>query len=249
MGARPRRCAAGRGKKGADKGIDRRIYYHEELSGKPKQIVLSVKAGHVTASQVRDLRRVIEREKAEIGVRVSLEEPTAPMRREAADAGVYEPVDQKDENRLRYPRRFFEREQFAAARAHLPRTCNPSSRSRTSPAGAPPPEVFSLEWRHVDFATGELRLDPHTTKNDDGRVFLFDLMAELKTLLENQRAEYKRLAARKRTPSPYVFTRNGACIKWITNAWGGRRARMPRARVASLTTCGARPSGVSCGPG
>ena len=39
---------------------------------------------------VRDLRGVIEREKAEIGVLLSFEEPTAGMRAEAADAGFYE---------------------------------------------------------------------------------------------------------------------------------------------------------------
>ena len=40
-------------------------------------------------SHVRDLRRVVEREKAEIGVLISLEEPTKPMRSEAASAGFY----------------------------------------------------------------------------------------------------------------------------------------------------------------
>ena len=38
---------------------------------------------------MRDLRGVIEREKAEIGVLISLEEPTKPMRTEAATAGFY----------------------------------------------------------------------------------------------------------------------------------------------------------------
>jgi site-specific DNA-methyltransferase (adenine-specific) len=38
---------------------------------------------------VRDLRGVIEREKAEIGVLISMEEPTKPMLKEAAEAGFY----------------------------------------------------------------------------------------------------------------------------------------------------------------
>lgn len=75
-------------KKGADKGIDGRIYFHGD-DGKTKQIVISVKAGKLHASHVRDLRGVLEREKAEIGVLISLDEPTAPMRREAASAGFY----------------------------------------------------------------------------------------------------------------------------------------------------------------
>ena len=75
-------------KKGADKGIDGRIYFHVG-DGKTRQIILSVKAGHVTVSQVRDLRGVLDRETADMGVLISLEEPTGPMRKEAASAGFY----------------------------------------------------------------------------------------------------------------------------------------------------------------
>lgn len=75
-------------KKGADQGIDGRIYFHVG-DGRTRQIVLSVKAGHVNVSHVRDLRGVVEREQADMGVLISLEEPTAPMRREAASAGFY----------------------------------------------------------------------------------------------------------------------------------------------------------------
>ena len=44
----------------------------------------------MTSSQVRDLRGVIEREGAAIGVFITLEEPTAAMRKEAADAGFWQ---------------------------------------------------------------------------------------------------------------------------------------------------------------
>jgi DNA modification methylase len=77
-------------KRGADRGIDGRLYFHDDKSGKTKQIILSVKAGNITVSQVRDLRGVIEREKAEIGALISLEAPTRPMEKEAAVAGFYE---------------------------------------------------------------------------------------------------------------------------------------------------------------
>jgi DNA modification methylase len=75
-------------KKGADKGIDGRLYFHDE-AGKTKQIVLSVKGGHLKATDLRDLRGVLDREKAEIGVLISLEHPTTPMRKEASTAGFY----------------------------------------------------------------------------------------------------------------------------------------------------------------
>ncbi len=78
-------------KKGADRGIDGRLYFHDEgKGGKTKQIILSVKAGHLTAAHVRDLRGVIEREKAQMGVLLCMEDPTKAMRAEAASAGFYE---------------------------------------------------------------------------------------------------------------------------------------------------------------
>jgi site-specific DNA-methyltransferase (adenine-specific) len=76
-------------KKGADKGIDGRLYMTDS-AGETKTILISVKGGHVTVSQVRDLRGVIERDEAAIGVFICIEEPTAPMRKEAADAGFYQ---------------------------------------------------------------------------------------------------------------------------------------------------------------
>lgn len=75
-------------KKGADRGIDGRRYSVDPRTNKTEQAIFSVKAGHVTVAQVRDLRGVLEREKASQGVLVSLEEPTRQMRTEAASAGV-----------------------------------------------------------------------------------------------------------------------------------------------------------------
>jgi len=78
-------------KKGADRGIDGYINFFDDLSGKAKTIIVQVKSGHVSASHIRDLKGVLEREKAQIGVYITLEEPTKPMIEEAASAGFYEP--------------------------------------------------------------------------------------------------------------------------------------------------------------
>jgi DNA modification methylase len=75
-------------KKGSDKGIDGRLTFHDDR-GNTKDVILSVKSGHLQAQYVRDLRGVIEREKAAIGVLISLEHPTNSMRNEAASAGFY----------------------------------------------------------------------------------------------------------------------------------------------------------------
>ena len=80
---------AGQVRRGADKGIDGRLFFHDDTSAKSKQIILSVKGGHTEHSHVRDLRGVLDREQAEIGVLITLEEPSKPMTKEAASAGFY----------------------------------------------------------------------------------------------------------------------------------------------------------------
>jgi site-specific DNA-methyltransferase (adenine-specific) len=81
-------------KKGADRGIDGRIYFHEAHSSDSKQIIFSVKGGqNIGVSEVRDLIGVLQREQAEIGVYISFAEPTKPMLREAAEAGFYTSQD------------------------------------------------------------------------------------------------------------------------------------------------------------
>jgi len=86
VGARPAEQ-----KKGADRGIDGRLYFHDESKGvKTKQVIFSVKSGHTSVAHMRDLKGVLEREQAELGVLITLREPTQPMRVEAAEAGWYD---------------------------------------------------------------------------------------------------------------------------------------------------------------
>jgi site-specific DNA-methyltransferase (adenine-specific) len=73
-------------KRGADKGIDGNIYFD-----KTKRAIVSVKAGeNVSVAMIRDLRGVIEREKAEIGIFLTLTDPKKTMVAEAAAAGQFE---------------------------------------------------------------------------------------------------------------------------------------------------------------
>ena len=83
VGARP-----ADNKKGADKGIDGRLLFHDG-GNETREIIFSVKAGKLHASYIRDLRGVVEREKAQIGVLISFDAPTRQMLAEAASAGVY----------------------------------------------------------------------------------------------------------------------------------------------------------------
>jgi integrase len=79
-------------------------------------------------------------------------------------------------------------------------------------------EVFPLEWRHIDFTgRGEVRLDPHSTKNDEGRVF--PLTAKMRAMLERRRAETDQLQRETGTIIRWVFHRRGKRIKDFYTAW------------------------------
>ena len=76
-------------------------------------------------------------------------------------------------------------------------------------------EVLPLEWRQVDFQAGEVRLEPGTTKNKQGRTFPFT--DELRSLLEAQQAEHLRLAKAGHL-FPQVFFRE------VAKGRGGQKA-------------------------
>lgn len=84
LGGRPPR------KKGADSGIDGELFFRDTPGGPEKRIVASVKSGKVQPAHVRELRGVMDREGAEIGVFLCLLPPTDAMLKEAARAGFYE---------------------------------------------------------------------------------------------------------------------------------------------------------------
>jgi site-specific DNA-methyltransferase (adenine-specific) len=89
----------GERKKGADSGIDGYLYYMDEKD-KIKKAIISVKGGHnANVSMIRDLGHVIAREKADIGVFISIDEPTRPMTEEASMKGFYQSPQGRD-----YPR-------------------------------------------------------------------------------------------------------------------------------------------------
>ena len=57
-----------------------------------------MKSGHVRSGDIRDFKSIIEREKAAVGLFLTLEEPTDPMEKEAALAGFYQPEFFKGHN-------------------------------------------------------------------------------------------------------------------------------------------------------
>ncbi len=88
-------------KKGADSGIDGYINFFDDNSGRAKTIIVQVKSGNVSVRDIRDLKGVLDREKATIGVLITLKEPSKPMLNEAVSSGFYVPDHYPDRQ---YPR-------------------------------------------------------------------------------------------------------------------------------------------------
>ncbi len=86
IGAQPYKS----GKKGMDRGIDGYLHFRD-ADKKPQFAIVSVKGGeNITSAMIRDLKGTMEREKAELGLFLTLNQPTREMEKEAASAGLYE---------------------------------------------------------------------------------------------------------------------------------------------------------------
>ena len=81
---------------------------------------------------------------------------------------------------------FFERADFEAVRGHLPEAFKGPITFACLTGWRVPSEILTLRWKQVDFSAGMVRLEPGTTKNDEGRVFPFGVLPELANLLRSQ---------------------------------------------------------------
>ena len=78
--------------RGADKGVDGIINILKNIVNGNKEygkVIVQIKGGKVQRSQIATLKGDVEREKAEAGIFITLEEPTKPMKSEAVDAGTF----------------------------------------------------------------------------------------------------------------------------------------------------------------
>ena len=107
---------------------------------------------------------------------------------------------------------FFERVQFEAVRRHLPEHLRGVVTFAYVTGWRIQSEVLPLEWRQVDLSAGTVRLDPWTTKNDEGRVFPFDLMPELQEVIERQQELAAALQQQDGRIVPWVFHEAGESL-------------------------------------
>ena len=69
--------------------MDGVMVFTDDNSGKAKRVIVQVKSGHVKSRDIRDLGHTVDREKAAIGVFLTLEKPSRDMTTEAIGTGFY----------------------------------------------------------------------------------------------------------------------------------------------------------------
>lgn len=77
------------GRKGPDEGVDGWLRFAGMGEGQIERVVVQVKSGHVGVKDIRELRDVVAKQKAAIGLFVTLEEPTSEMTKEAKATDPY----------------------------------------------------------------------------------------------------------------------------------------------------------------
>jgi integrase len=117
---------------------------------------------------------------------------------------------------------FFEREEYEAVRRHLQPDYQAAVAIAHTFGWRMQSEVLTLERRQIDFDAGTIRLDPGTTKNDDGRVVY--LTPELKSLLVAQLERVRALEREMGSILPYLFPHirgphKGKRIQDFKRAW------------------------------
>ncbi|HVL68789.1 MAG TPA: site-specific integrase [Vicinamibacterales bacterium] len=115
---------------------------------------------------------------------------------------------------------FFEREQYEAVLSHLPAGMRPVVTFAYVTGWRINSEVLPLRWRQVDLNVGEVRLDPGTTKNREGRVFY--LTPELHQLLKEQRAAADDIQRQKKMIVQHVFFHRDTTKAGAFGHWAGK---------------------------
>jgi integrase len=113
---------------------------------------------------------------------------------------------------------FFSDEEFRAVLALLPDHLKPVAEFAYF-TGWRKGEILSLQWSQVDLVAGTVRLEPGTTKNDEGRTFPFSVHPELSGLLRRRRTATEVVERQMGDPVPWVFHRFGRPVRDLRKAW------------------------------
>jgi len=115
---------------------------------------------------------------------------------------------------------FFEKEEFQAVAKHLDEDVRPIAEFAYF-TGWRKSEVLNLEWKkNVDMKVGTVRLEPGTTKNDEGREFPFGVFPALRDLMVHQREKADDIEQKTGMKVTHVFFRSsGQPVKSFKAAW------------------------------
>ncbi len=114
---------------------------------------------------------------------------------------------------------FFERDQFEDVRSHLPEELRGLATLAYHTGWRMKSEIFPLQWPQIDRTVGTIRLEPGTTKNNDGRTFAYKEIVELRGVIEDR---WRRNEELKRAGiiCPWIFFRgDGRPIRSLARAW------------------------------
>jgi integrase len=128
-------------------------------------------------------------------------------------------------------RGLFEPEQYRSVLKHLPEELQPVVTFAYITGWRLADEVLPLEWRQVDVAGGEVRLDAGTTKNREGRVF--PLTQELRAVLDAQQVQ----ARQSGHVVPWVF------FRMVAQGRGGAKRPMPIRSITKAWKLACRAAG------
>lgn len=104
---------------------------------------------------------------------------------------------------------FFERGEFEALLAELPEAMRAPVTFMYWTGWRSKSEVLTRQWRHVDLASGVIRLEPGETKNGKAREFPYRLVPELAAAIDAQRAYTDAVQRQTGQVVPWVFHRKG----------------------------------------
>ncbi len=130
---------------------------------------------------------------------------------------------------------FFEPDEIARVLAALPEDLRPAIEFAYI-TGWRIGEIRALKWSNVDVAGCVMRLDPGTTKNDEGRTFPFKKHPRLGALIVVQMERTVALQRQRGRIIPWVFWRDGEQIGEFKRTWASacKEAKVPGKLVHDL---------------
>ena len=170
-----------------------------------------------------------KRLKKDGAARATVNQELATLRRMfnlSVEHGILRPTDMpriKTPNPRNARQGFFEEADLVVTLYHLPAYLRPVIRFGYYTGWRVRSEVLPMKWNQVDFDAGIVRLEPNTTKNDEGREFPFTSFPDLRDLLESQRERTRDLETKTGQIIPWVFHRSGLRIKSYRSQWDTAR--------------------------